>query len=188
MNVDFIEIDNVYINAEIVNTNFACDLCKCKGACCTMESEYGAPITQNEINEIEKNLPIILEFLPSEHIKEIKKNGFWIKKDNELMTRSLNNRACVFVTYEGDIAKCGIEQAYSQNNIDFIKPVSCHLFPIRISNFGGPVLRFEKYSECAPALEKGKDTQIKIIDFCRAALEREYGKLFLNKIKEGLGK
>jgi hypothetical protein len=188
MNPDFIEIDNVYINAEIINTNFTCDLGKCKGACCTMESEYGAPLTQEEIETIEKNLSVVLEYLPKEHIKEIEKNGFWINKDNELMTRSLNNRACVFVTYEGDIAKCGIEQAYRQGKIDFIKPVSCHLFPIRVSNFGGPVLRFEKYSECAPALEKGIGTQIKIIDFCREALEREFGKDFFKRTKEGMSK
>jgi len=188
MNPDFIEIDNIYINAEIVDTNFTCDLGKCKGACCTMESEYGAPITQSEIEEINKNLPSIIEYLPKEHIKEIEQNGFWMKKDNELMTRSLNNRACVFVTYEGDIAKCGIEQAYRQGKIDFIKPVSCHLFPIRVSNFGGPVLRFEKYSECAPALEKGKNTQIKIIDFCRDALQREFGESFFIRTRKGISK
>jgi hypothetical protein len=185
MNPDFIEIDNVYINAEIMQTNFTCDLDKCKGACCTMESEYGAPITQKEIDDIEKNLSTILDFLPKEHIKEIEKNGFWMNKDNELMTRSLNNRACVFVTYDGDIAKCGIEQAYRQGKINVNKPVSCHLFPIRISNFGGPVLRFEKYAECSPALEKGKDTQIKIIDFCQEALKREFGEEFFQRTKEG---
>ena len=188
MNPEFIEIDDVYINAEIVETDFTCDLSKCKGACCTMESEYGAPITQNEIEEIDKVLPVVREYLPQKHVQEIEKNGFWIKKDNELMTRSLNNRACVFVTYDGDIAKCGIEKAYREGKIDFIKPVSCHLFPIRISNFGGPVLRYEKYSECSPALEKGKSTRIKIIDFCRDALERRFGKSFFKRTKEGITK
>ena len=188
MNPEFIEIDNVYINSEIVETNFTCDLSKCKGACCTMESEYGAPITQEEIEEINKVLPIVVKYLPKEHVKEIEKNGFWMEKDKELMTRSLNNRACVFVFYDGDIAKCGIERAYRDGKIDFIKPVPCHLFPIRISNFGGPVLRFEKYSECAPALEKGKVTGIKIWDFCRESIERRFGKIFFNKTKEGITK
>jgi len=186
MDFDFIEIDGVFVNAEIVNTNFTCDLSKCKGACCTMESDYGAPVTRAEIGKIGESLDIIKEFLPEEHIKEIEKNNFWIEKDNELMTRSVNNRACVFVTFEGDIAKCGIEKAYRAGKIDFIKPVSCHLFPIRVSNFGGPVLRYERYSECAPALEKGEKTGIKIIDFCRDAVVRAFGKTLINKLKKGI--
>ncbi len=149
-----------------------------------MESEFGAPITENEIETINKNLQVILEYLPEEHVKEIGRNGFWIKKFDELMTRSVNNRACVFVTYEGKIAKCGIEKAYGNGRINFIKPISCHLFPIRVSNLGGPVLRFEKYLECESALEKGKSTGVKVIDFCKDALEREYGKEWFFKIKK----
>ncbi len=184
MDPEFIEVEGVFVNKEIVVTNFTCDLSKCKGACCTMESEFGAPITESEIEEISKVLPIIMEYLPKEHFDIIEKFGFWINKQNELMTRSLNNKACVFVTWEGDIAKCGIEKAYRDGKIDFIKPVSCHLFPIRISNFGGDVLRFEKYSECAPALEKGNNTQVKILDFCSDALERKYGTEWFSKTKK----
>lgn len=184
MNPEFIEVEEVFINKEIVDTNFTCDLSKCKGACCTMESEFGAPITESEIEEINKVLPIVMEYLPKEHFDIIEKNGFWINKQNELTTRSLNNRACVFVTWDGDIAKCGIERAFRDGKIDFIKPISCHLFPIRISKFGGDVLRFEKYSECQPALDKGNNTQIKILDFCRDSLEREYGTEWFSKAKK----
>ena len=165
MNPEFLEIDNVYVNKEIADTNFTCDLSKCKGACCTMESEFGAPITKEEIEEIDKILPVVIKYLPKEHVAIIEKDGFWHEKHGELMTRSLNNRACVFVIWDGDIAKCGIERAYRDGKVDFIKPVSCHLFPIRVSKFGGDVLRFEKYNECQPALAKGNKTQIKILDF-----------------------
>jgi hypothetical protein len=151
-----------------------------------MESDFGAPITKNEIEIINNFLPAIIEYLPKEHIEEIKKNGFWIDKDGELTTRSLNNRACVFVSWEGDIAKCGIEKAYNAGKIDFIKPISCHLFPIRISNFGGAVLRYEKYSECGPALEKGNELQTKILDFCGFALERKFGTGWFKKTKEAV--
>ena len=184
MNSDFIEIDYIAINNEIIENNFTCDLAKCKGACCTMESEFGAPITYEEIAIIEKHLSTIKKYLPKVHSDTIDKNGFWIEKFGETMTRSINNKECVFVTYEGDIAKCGIEKAYMDNKIDFIKPLSCHLFPIRISNFGGPVLRYEKYNECKPALEKGKKTRIKVIDFCREALERAFGKEWFSKTKD----
>jgi hypothetical protein len=186
MNPEFLEIDGVFINREIADTNFTCDLSRCKGACCTMESEFGAPITNEEINEIGKILPEIINYLPKEHVSIIEKEGFWVEKQGELMTRSLNNRACVFVIWDGDIAKCGIERAYRDGKVNFIKPVSCHLFPIRISKFGGDVLRFEKYRECQPALDKGESTKIKIIDFCSDSLKRNYGNEWFDKIKESV--
>lgn len=186
MNHDFIEIDNIAISAEILEKNFTCDLAKCKGACCTMESEFGAPITEDEIKLIEKYLPVIKEYLPKAHIKEIEKNGFWFRKYGDIMTRSINNRECVFVYFDGDIAKCGIEKAFNDGRIDFQKPVSCHLFPIRVSHFGGPVLRYEKYSDCEPAVAKGSKTKIKIIDFCGSALERAFGTEWFNKVKEAI--
>ncbi|MCX7797216.1 MAG: DUF3109 family protein [Melioribacter sp.] len=184
MNIDFVEIEDVMVNSEVWETNFECDLAKCKGACCTMESKFGAPLKEEEIDIINKFLPIIKEYLPKEHINEIEKKGFWFEAHGEFMTRSLNNKACVFVSYDGDIAKCGIEKAYRDGKIDFIKPISCHLFPIRVSNFGGYVLRFEKYSECLPALQNGNK---KILDFCRSALERAFGKDWFLRIKKVVG-
>ncbi|MBA4407780.1 DUF3109 domain-containing protein, partial [bacterium] len=74
MNPEFIEVEDVYVNREIANVNFTCDLSKCKGACCTMESEFGAPITGNEIEEINKILPVVMEYLPKEHREIIEKN------------------------------------------------------------------------------------------------------------------
>ncbi len=188
MEADFVKIDNVIVNKDILDCSFTCDLGKCKGACCTMESLYGAPITQDEIEIITKHLNEIIAYLPPEHVKEIDKKGFWVKQHDELMTRSMNNRECVFVFYDGDVAKCGIEKAYYDKKIDFIKPVSCHLFPIRISNFGGPILRYERYKECEPAVEKGKQTQIKILDFCKDAVIREFGNDFYKATKEEIGK
>jgi hypothetical protein len=184
MDTDFIQIDDIVLNTEIVHSNFTCDLGKCKGACCTMESPFGAPITKEEIEDIQKILPTVLDYLPKLHVNEIEKKNFWVKQQDELMTRSINNRACVFVYYEGDIAKCAIEKANKDGKINVMKPISCHLFPIRISNFAGPVLRYEKYRECQPAVEKGRKTMIKVIDFCRDALERHLGKEWFNKVKE----
>ncbi len=183
MEIDFVEIENIMVNSEIWETNFKCNLAKCKGACCTMESRYGAPLNEDEVEIINKILPIIKEYLPEEHWLEIEKNGFWFRADDEIMTRSINNRACVFVTYEGDIAKCAIEKVYNDGKIDFIKPISCHLFPIRVSNFGGKVLRYEKYSECLPALQEGAKTSTTIFKFCQSALERAFGKEWVLKIK-----
>ena len=142
---NLIPIEDVLIRTEIAEISFACDLKKCKGACCTIESEYGAPLLKEEIVQIEGILDIVKEYLPKKHILEIEENGFYESKEDELLTVSFENKACVFVYYEKGIAKCSIERAYFDGKTKFRKPISCHLFPIRVSRFGGDVLRFEKF-------------------------------------------
>ncbi len=183
MKYKFIEIDGTLINNDIVDIKFSCDLEKCKGACCTMESEYGAPLKEDEIYEIRKNLPVILDYLPAEHAEAIRKEDFWEKKFDQLMTKSINDRECVFVYYDGDIAKCGIEKAFFDGKVDFRKPISCHLFPIRISNHGGNILRFEHYSECEPAIINGIEKNISTAEFCKDAIIRFFDKDWFEKLK-----
>lgn len=186
--INFENIDGVLVNKDIVTKKFTCDLKACKGACCTMKSEYGAPLNSKEIDIIEGFLPKISEYLPQKSITEIKKNGFWVKKDGELMTKSHGDTDCVFVFYEGDVAKCAIEKAYNEGKIDFIKPISCHLFPIRVSDFGGDVLRYEEYEVCKPALKLGEETKLSVLEFCEKPLRRAFGDNFYNKLKKLNGK
>ncbi len=185
---NIIPVEDVVVRPEIAEIKFACDLKKCKGACCTLESEYGAPLLKKEITQIEDVLDTVKEYLPFKHREEIEVNGFYVNKGDELMTASVNNKACVFVFYENGIAKCGIEKAFLDGKIKFRKPISCHLFPIRISKFGGDVLRFEKFSECDSALENGAKNNIRLIDFCKESLERLYGKKWYSSLKEIVGK
>src|SRR5690554_755061 len=117
MKKNFIQIDNVIINTDITETKFTCDLEKCKGACCTMKSDYGAPLTREEIEKINEILPVIKNYIPERNIKEIEENGFWEEKFDQLMTTSINKKDCVFVYYEGKIARCGIEKAYNDGKI-----------------------------------------------------------------------
>ncbi|RJP60390.1 MAG: DUF3109 family protein [Ignavibacteriales bacterium] len=187
MRRNFIEIDDIILNPEIFETKFTCDLEKCKGACCTMESEYGAPIKQEEIDKINGKLHIIKEYLPKRHVDEIETNGFWMEKYGQLMTQSVDNKACVFVYFDNEIARCGIEKAYEEGKINFQKPISCHLFPIRVSEFGGDILRFEEYSECQPALQKGEETKLTVLEFCKDSLKRLYGSQWFEKAKHYLG-
>ncbi|MGE5362640.1 MAG: DUF3109 family protein [Bacteroidota bacterium] len=181
---NMISVSKVMVRKEVLENCFTCDLNKCKGACCTMESEYGAPLKEEEIKIIDNVLPEVLPYLPGLHRQEIEKNGFWEEKDGELLTRSVDNKACVFVYYDGDIAKCAIEKACKDGKISFIKPVSCHLFPIRISNFGGDIVRYEKIDECRDAVVNGAITKITIAEFCREALIRLYGIKWFEKLKE----
>lgn len=183
-----IPVEDVLIKSEITEVKFVCDLEKCKGACCTIESDYGAPLLEEEITEIEKVLDVVIEYLPEVHRKEIEKNGFYDVKDGELLTSSVNRKACVFVYYEKGIAKCGIERAFLDGKIKFKKPISCHLFPIRVSKFGGDVLRYEKFGECNAALENGANLNIYLVDFCKESLSRLYGQKWFSTLKEIIGK
>jgi hypothetical protein len=183
-----ISVDSVLIRSEVLNTRFVCDLNKCKGACCTIYSEFGAPIVESEINEIEKCLDVILDYLNEINIEEIKRNGFFERKSGELFLKSVANRQCVFVYYENQIAKCAIEKAFIDKKINLKKPISCHLFPIRISKFGGDILRYEKFVECEPALEKGKLQDVTIAEFCKESLIRLYGEKWYLLLEEKLNR
>jgi hypothetical protein len=185
---DIIKVENVVIRKEITEAHFACDLKKCKGACCTLESEFGAPLLKKEIPEIENILETVKKYLPPSHIKIIDEKGFYEEKDGELLTSSIDNKACVFVYYDKGIAKCAIEKAFFDGKVNFRKPISCHLFPIRVSKFGGDILRFEKFTECLPALENGSKNNISLIDFCKDSLIRLYGNNWYSKLKEISGK
>jgi len=185
---EIIPVENVIISEEVVKTNFACDLKKCKGACCTIESDCGAPLMEEEIKIIDGIIDVVKKYLPETHRKEIEKNGFYNAINNKLMTRSVNNKACVFVLYEEGIAKCSLEKAYLNGETDFKKPISCHLFPIRVTNFGGDILRYEKFDQCSPAVKKGDEKNIKMVDFCEESLTRLYGEQWYSNLKKVTGK
>lgn len=188
MNSDKIfAVNNVLVRKEILEIPFHCDLKKCKGACCTLESELGAPILKEEIEEIEKIIPFVKKYLDQTKIDSIEEKGFYEIKQNELMIKSIDNKDCVFSFRENGIAKCAIERAYFNKEISFRKPISCHLFPIRISNFGGDILRYEKFSECEPALEKGKQENVTIAEFCKDSLIRLYGETWYNQLMNNSG-
>ncbi len=178
---------SIKIDTKIYEIKFLCDLAKCKGGCCTIYGENGAPLLYEEIPQIENNLEKIKKFMLPQSIKFLEKNGFWVHdSDGDLSVQCINNRDCVFVYYdENSIAKCAIEKAYIEGESSFRKPVSCHLFPIRVrKNY----VYYEKFDVCEPALENGKRHNIDLLDFVSAAIERrfpqEIHKIILKKHKE----
>ena len=130
-----IQIDNKIVSQEIFDQQFVCDLNACKGACC-VEGDSGAPLLKNEAEELEEFYPVIKKYLSREGRKAIKKQGFSvIDNDNDLTTPLVNNRECAYVYYDSGITKCAIEKAYLEDGISFKKPISCHLYPIRITEY-----------------------------------------------------
>jgi hypothetical protein len=183
-----IVVKNVILRQELIDTKFACDLGRCKGACCTLESEFGAPLLEDEISQILDSLDAAKTYLLESHLNKLDKDGFFEKKNGELLVSSINNKECVFAFSENGVAKCSLEKSYIEGKTNFRKPISCLLFPIRVSKFGGDVLRFEEFSECSPALEKGNKENVSLIDFCKDALIRHYDKNWYSKLKEIIGK
>jgi hypothetical protein len=183
-----ISIQEILVRNEIADTPFFCDLNKCKGACCTFESKFGAPLRKDEIGKIDSILDIVKQLLSKRSIEKIERDGFYENGDGEMLITSIDNKECVFVYYDNGIAKCGIEKAYIEGKTDFKKPISCHLFPIRINNLGGDVLKFEKFEECNPALEKGAEENVTVAEFCEESLKRFYGKQWYSDLKQAIGR
>lgn len=181
-------IQEKIINEEVVDSFFACNLDACKGACC-WEGDYGAPLEISEVDEINKNLPNIKEYLNKESIELIEKEGFdiYYKDINTLGTQLKPNGDCVFLKREPNgIAYCAIEKAYYDDKSDFIKPVSCHLYPIRIDKdpyTGFEVLFYQKWNICNPACSNGKKLGIPVFQFVKNGLIRKYGSDFFDELE-----
>jgi hypothetical protein len=173
--------ENYNIDKNIAEIHFACHLTKCKGGCCTVYGGSGAPLLAEELELIEKNLESAKKYLSERNINYIEKKGFWeVDLEGSLTTLCINSRDCVFVYYEGDIAKCAIERAYFEGESDFRKPISCHLFPIRIR---GNNLVYEEFSICRPALEKGSEENIIMGNFLKDAIIRRFSEDFYNNLQ-----
>ncbi len=175
-------IDNILIEKEVTEVKFTCDTAKCKGACCTFRSNYGAPVLDNEVEILEKSVDIVSRYLSKRSLNTIKKYGVVEGFRGDYSTVCIDSKDCVFVCYEGKVAMCSLEKAYFAGEIEFRKPVSCHLFPIRVSNSGMRRLYFQYFEECRHGIEKGNTENIPLIDSVKEALIRSFGNQWYNKL------
>ncbi|MDG2450583.1 MAG: DUF3109 family protein [Saprospiraceae bacterium] len=180
-------IDDVLINEEIYQKNFICNIEKCKGACC-WEGDFGAPLDADEIELIEKDYEAIKVHLDQEGIDHIEKNGIYeyVKDLRKNATTLLKDGRCVFLSMKDGVAKCGIEKAHEAGDTDFKKPISCHLYPIRIDQNkenGFDVLKYDKWDICSAACTLGDEHKVRIYEFLEDALTRKYGDEFYAQLK-----
>ena len=168
-------LDQFLIDPGIPKARFACDLGRCKGACCTMPGQRGAPLLDEEIEEIEKAYPVVQKYLSFRHKDTIEERGLVQGRKGDHTTQVVDRNACVFANFEGAIAKCSFEKAYLNGEISWRKPISCHLFPIRVSPGLPTKLRYEEIAECRPAIERGETSQMPLSEFLQTALTRAYG-------------
>ncbi len=177
-------IRNILIEEDIVSSYFECNLQKCKGACCTFPGEFGAPLANEEIYAVEACLPQAMKYLSEKSKRYIEGNGWFDSSSNGLTTKCIGKKDCVFVYYDGKIAKCALEKAFFNKETVFRKPISCHLFPIRVSNGKDKRLYYMQIDECKNARKTGKQNNIKLAEFLCEALKRAYGAEFYQDLKE----
>lgn len=171
-----IAIDNVLLSDEIIEEQFVCDLNKCKGGCC-VDGDCGAPLTKDETKILKSIYPVITSYLTPEYIQEIERQGTHTT-DSEYgyVTPTVNGGICVYgITDELGIVKCGIEQAWKDGKIDFRKPISCHLYPIRIiSHPGYEAVNYEPREDlCKPACKQGRKLKVPVYKFLQEAIVRK---------------
>ncbi|MCS7000665.1 MAG: DUF3109 family protein [Bacteroidota bacterium] len=177
--MECISIGDVRVAMELFTEPFACNVVECKGACCTIPGCYGAPLDDEELPMIEQALPYVLPLLSPQSQAVIAQHGFAERAPNgQWVTMTLDGRECVFAIVEQGIASCAFHRAYQAGWIGFIKPLSCHLFPVR-QREQGRLLIYERYSECAPAVQQGKRIGSTVYSSVRAALRRAYGDRWL---------
>ena len=181
-----IAIDNVLLSDEIIEEHFVCDLEKCKGGCC-VDGDCGAPLTKDETKILKRIYPQIKPYLSPEYIPEIEKQGTNVTDDQfGLVTPTVNGGICVYgITDEQGIVKCGIEKAWRAGKTDFRKPISCHLFPIRVIDKSGfELINYEpRPTLCRPACALGNKLKVPVYVFLNEALIRKYGDEFYEAVE-----
>ena len=181
-----IEVEDKLLSADLFEKRFVCDLNACKGACC-VEGDSGAPLTEEEVSIIEDNLDEIIPYMREEGINEVNKQGvFYMDFENEPVTSLVNNNECAFVYFDNNgIAKCSIEKANREGKINFKKPVSCHLYPIRVAKLRMyTAVNYHKWHVCSAACKLGEQLNVKVYQFLKEPIIRKWGEDFYHELEK----
>lgn len=184
-----IKIGGTVVSLDLLEENFTCDLKRCRGACCVL-GDSGAPLLDDEVARLQAIYDGIKSFLRPEARDAIEKNGvYYIDADGEPVTQLNNGKECVFTVFEKGIARCGIEQAFEEGKTDFRKPLSCHLYPIRIRKYKDfDAVNYDKWIICKPAILMGNRLQSPVYRFAGQSLIRKYGEKWFSELCEAAEK
>lgn len=181
-----IQIDDALLSEDLFSKRFVCDLGACKGACC-VEGDSGAPLEAEEVGLLEEALEDIKPYMRQEGIDRVEETGvFTIDVDGEYVTPLVNDEECAFVSFDNNgTAKCSIEQAHRDGKTDFLKPISCHLYPIRVTQLKDYVaLNYHYWPICDPARSCGAKLDVKVFKFLKEPITRKFGEVFFEKMVE----
>ena len=171
------QLGKTIVSEYIIEKDFVCNLSACKGACC-VDGDAGAPLDKEEVIILEEIYPKVKPFLRKEGIRAIEKQGTSITtEDGDLETPLIDNADCAYVIFdENDTALCAIEEAYNQGEVTWKKPVSCHLYPVRVKDYSEfSAVNYHKWYICDDACSLGKELQVPIYKFVKEALIRKFG-------------
>lgn len=172
-----VQIDDTIISLDVFDAKFICDLDKCKGECC-IEGESGAPLEDDEVAKLEAVLPIVWDDLSEEAKAVIDAQGVaYEDMDGDMVTSIVNGKDCVFTCYDASgMCKCAIEKAYREGKIDFYKPISCHLYPIRLEKYREfTAVNYHRWSVCKAAEILGQKEGLPVYKFLKEPLIRKFG-------------
>ncbi len=181
-----IQIDDKLISEELFSEEFVCNLAKCKGICC-VEGDAGAPLDEDETKILDEIYPKIKPYLRPEGIQAIEEQGtYTLDFEGDLVTPLVNNAECAYVIFdEKGYTKCAIEKAYEDGVIDWQKPISCHLYPIRITEYSNfSAINYHEWDICSDACTLGKELGVKVYQFLKKPLIRKYGEEFYQTLSE----
>ncbi len=182
-----IQIDDKLISEDIFSEEFVCNLSKCKGACC-VEGDAGAPLEKDELVILDNIFDKVKPFLTPEGVAALEEQGTWSTdpSDGMYVTPLVNNAECAYVTFDANgITKCGIEKAYEAGVIDWQKPISCHLYPIRVTEYSTfTALNYHEWPICNDACTLGKELKVPVYKFLKTPIIRKYGEDFYETLSD----
>ena len=180
------QIENALVSLDVIEEHFICDLSKCKGFCC-VDGDSGAPLKKEELPELERALPHVWNDLSPEAQAVINKQGVaYIDTDGEIVTSIVNGKDCVFTCYDKEgICKCAIEKAYRNGKVSFYKPISCHLYPIRITDYDSfSAVNYHRWKICKAAEVLGRKENVPVYKFLKEPLIRRFGENWYKQLEE----
>ena len=179
-----LEIQNTLVSLDLVERFFCCDLEKCLGQCC-IDGDAGAPITDDERKKIEEILPEIWNDLLPQAQEVIREQGVsYVDEEGDLVTSIVNGQNCVFTTFGKDgMCLCAIEKAYREGRVDFLKPSSCHLYPVRLTTYPSfTAVNYHRWKICKCAEVLGQKEGIRVYQFLRGPLIARFGQEWYDEL------
>lgn len=176
-NLPLLQVGDVLLSPDIITEKFCCDLDACKGACC-VEGDAGAPVSLDEIGEIEGSLDAVWPAMSAGAQAVVDRQGVaYSDPEGELVTSIVDGRDCVFTCHEGGLCLCLLEKAYRNGRTEFCKPISCALYPIREKRLGNGLigLNYHRWSVCEAARRKGTELNLRVYEFLKEPLVRRFG-------------
>jgi hypothetical protein len=166
----------VIVDEEVPQSVFCCDLPVCRGACCTIVGGRGAPLLDEEVREVVTAFPAVKPYLTEKALNTIADHGLYEGSAGDFATQCVNDRECVFACFENGIARCSFDRAFGEGKTSWQKPLSCHLFPVRVRKAGADFLYYHKIDECQAGRERGQRQNTALRNFLCEPLVRAYGR------------